>query len=336
MKKLNILICVLITILCCNFVLSQQIEKPLVNLSNCYNMTISVSLQEGNESAISFNGCTKTDDNEWFCNCYTTENKNFSLIMQTDDKILRSPRRYDVNIKEQYFTYRTNPISLNVDDWGDYVDLGDVDYEIINRRPQAEIRYVDRVKLVNNTVYVDRIKEVQVLREINNTVLVENTTRVDACNAELTKLQTENTMFNLSYMDLSSKNQSKISVCEINQIRMLNEMKKMPGRLFVLIVLSVLSFIGYFYLSPLFKDKVWRANAENAFFVLVAIFLLFSLILCFALTYDISERSWNIILYVCIGIVVVLALLRGYFAREKIKKIVADLKKEEDENEVKL
>lgn len=199
MKKLNILFCVLIIILSCNFVFSQQIEKPLVNLSNCFNMTITVDQTDGNTtSPLSFNGCSQTDVDTWFCNCYSTDNHNFSLIMQSDNTILRSPRVYDVKIREQYFTYRTNPITLNVDDWGDYVDLGDVDYEVINRRPQPEVRYVDKIKLVNNTVYVDRVKEVvkevPILQQINSTVFVENTTRLDECNNELARLQTENTL----------------------------------------------------------------------------------------------------------------------------------------------
>lgn len=174
--------------LCIAFVDSVSattIYKPLVNISNCYNLTVSVDLHNGVEVPIEFPGCSLVSTNEWFCKCFTTDNKVWELGMYTDNTILREKRDYRISIKGMVYDLKENEGNLRVNDWGDYTEVNDNGMDNYGEQDDIRVEYVDKFIQVNNTVYVDKIinnvtyvdKLIYVDRNI--TTYIENTTRID-------------------------------------------------------------------------------------------------------------------------------------------------------------
>lgn len=159
MKKLILILLLFTTIISVSAVMT---EKPLgINITNCYNVSIKVEQLQGKETLLTFNNCPYVGDWTWNCNCFNTEGKNFSLVMQTDDLELREPRVYNMKIKATYFNFKRQTINQNVDDYGDYFDLSDTDYETIGTSFEKYI-------YVNNTVYVNRTVEKIVYQNITS------------------------------------------------------------------------------------------------------------------------------------------------------------------------
>ena len=167
------------------FVNAAIVDKPLVNISNCYNFSLNVDLRSGIDVPISFNGCSQTGSRTWFCNCYSSNNADYHLVMRTDDTILREKRDYRFTIEALVYDFKDDEINLRVEDWGDYIKfrsntehLGD-DYEIIEIPVFInKTVYVDRLVNVSVPIYINNISERIVYVNQTQVVEIENVTKV--------------------------------------------------------------------------------------------------------------------------------------------------------------
>lgn len=170
-----------LSILAITSVHATIIDKPLINISNCFNVTVNADLTSGNTSYIAFSGCSFLGNDSWFCNCFSSDNHNYTLIMQTDNTILRDSRDYRITLDARLYAFEKDRLRFKVNDWGDYIDLGDVVNDSFgDTREKVEVPiYVDRVvyqdKIVDHNIYVDKI------------VYVENTSKIDSCLIDLNK-----------------------------------------------------------------------------------------------------------------------------------------------------
>jgi hypothetical protein len=171
----------IIICLCITSVHAVVIDKPLLNVSNCYNLTVSAVLMAGNISPISFSGCSFLGNDSFFCNCYSIDNRNWSLIMQTDNTILRESREYKITVNALVYSFEKDRLRFRIDDWGDYLDLGDIVNESLGDTREKII--IKDIVYVNNTVFQDRI--VYQDKIVEKIVYVENTSKVDSCLNEL-------------------------------------------------------------------------------------------------------------------------------------------------------
>ena len=179
-------------LLCLPLVHAGVVEKPLnISVANCYNITIHTNLIEGDEVDQSFTGCSKVDNNNFYCNCFNTNNDNFSVIMQTSDYPVHTLRNYKVEIDAITYSLKGKSMTATVEDAGDYYDLNRDDWRTMGiiYSPQLTPIYInntvykDRVEYVDRIVYQDKNTTVPVYinstEYINVTQYVENTTRIN-------------------------------------------------------------------------------------------------------------------------------------------------------------
>lgn len=165
------------------------VNKPLnISVANCYSVNISVNLEMGRETDLRFVGCDKINNNAFNCRCLNSANNNFSLIMQSDNAIVRDLRDYDIYVSANYFDVKRKTMSVIVTDGGDYYEVSAKDWVERNQAKYVEkLVYVNQT--INNTIFQDRIVYVPEIRNVtiehNNTLyvnvtqFVENTTRVN-------------------------------------------------------------------------------------------------------------------------------------------------------------
>ncbi len=166
------------------------VDKPLnISIENCFSVSIDVELEEGSHSDIGFVGCKKLSSKEFSCNCLNKDNNNFSVIMRTDNTLIRNIRHYDLYISVEYFDVYRKTLSVDVEDGGDYYKEYQKDWREVTNKAKRFIK----IEYVNNTVYKDRVVEVikeRIVYEdriINNTVIeyvniteyIENKTNIE-------------------------------------------------------------------------------------------------------------------------------------------------------------
>ena len=135
------------------------VNKPLnISVENCYSVDITVELEDGKESPIGFVGCTKESSDKFHCDCLNKENENFSIVMRTDNVMVRDIRYYDVYISAKYFDTFRKTMSVDVEDGGEYYEQ---DQKSWRERSNKAKEYI-KVEYVNTTIYEDRIVEVTV------------------------------------------------------------------------------------------------------------------------------------------------------------------------------
>jgi hypothetical protein len=166
------------------------INKELITISDCYNITIHAELTSGVATPISFSGCPLSATNTWQCSCIT--DGDFKLIMQTDDAIVRKERRYKISINYTQYDFVKSKDSFTVKDYGDYIDNTGTDINSI----AGDVEYIDKIVYVNYTKYVDRNNTVTVNNTVYvdkiNTVTVENITRVQLLEQDVATLNSKN------------------------------------------------------------------------------------------------------------------------------------------------
>ena len=172
-------------------------EKPLnISIPNCYNVNITVSLEQGERTELQFTGCNKINDNKYTCPCHNLDNNNFSIIMQTDNTIIRDIRQYDIFLTVTYMELNKKTLNINVEDGGDYYNTNKNEWTDYKKIPkieyknitvyipeyinQTQIQYIDRNITINNT-------EIQY---VNQTIYKENTTQIKELKEENIQFRT--------------------------------------------------------------------------------------------------------------------------------------------------
>ena len=94
MKKYLILLALL---LCVSFVSAATKDIRIMNVENCYNLTVRYELSDGEPVGVKFYGCKDWGNQTWFCNCRSDLN-SYNLVMQTDSAIVREAREYELEV----------------------------------------------------------------------------------------------------------------------------------------------------------------------------------------------------------------------------------------------
>jgi hypothetical protein len=192
MKKIIIFIAMLI-------LLSMAVQGTMVNkalnitIQDCYSVNISIELDEGKPSPIEFVGCDKIDSENFYCKCLNKDNNNFSVILRTDNAMVRDIRYFDIYINAHYFEVYRKTMSVDVEDGGEYYKSRNDSWD----ERDNKVKKLVQIKYVDNIVYEDRVVEVEKIvykdRIVNNTIIeyvnktlyinnteyVENTTRIE-------------------------------------------------------------------------------------------------------------------------------------------------------------
>jgi len=160
------------------------LDKKIASIHNCNNVSININKVSGNNTPISFKGCTGSGSN-LNCDCRDVDGL-FNVTLQTDRTPLNSEYRlYDVDMTYTSCQMSKSKISLTVRDWGDSAqtygeqttDLGS-DIMVVDR-----IQYANRTIEINKTVYVDRIINLSA-KEIPKYIYIENKSKIDAAEAQ--------------------------------------------------------------------------------------------------------------------------------------------------------
>lgn len=164
------------------------IGKFILNIPNCYNVTIDVTQQTGNTTIPTFDGCTQTTSNtHWYCDCHNIV--GFNLTMHTADTQLseRDARWYEIDVSYTQYQLNTSIAQLHVEDWGNQA--------LAHGTPEnmggcSDVVYLPQIQYVNittpgKTIYVDRNITVE------HTTTVEDNTKILALTNNLTTCQAE-------------------------------------------------------------------------------------------------------------------------------------------------
>jgi hypothetical protein len=161
-----------------------MVDKPLnISISNCYSVNISAELTEGTNGDIQFVGCDKVDDVNFNCKCLSVDNNNFSVVMRTDNALIRNIRWFDVHLNVKYFDTFRKTMDFGVEDGGDYFVSSpeswvDRDKKVIIKEVPV---YINKTVYLNNTIEISKEKIIYQDRNItiNNTIYIANTTKID-------------------------------------------------------------------------------------------------------------------------------------------------------------
>lgn len=171
---------------------TNLLDRPLINVTNCYNLTIHYELTDGVATPVSFIGCTDKGNGDWSCNCREDDNL-YTVIMRTDKSIIRDPREYDIDIDGYVYDFYEDSISFRVLDWGDYTEvkgkrLNDLGSDSADDNDNT---CSDRVEVIYLNRTVEKIVEVPV--ETIREVRVEDTVKINVLNQKITTLSANNT-----------------------------------------------------------------------------------------------------------------------------------------------
>lgn len=186
----SLIITSLLLLFCISIVNAKivNVDKKIIEVDDCYNLTVHYTQTGGNASPIKFLSCKDLGDNTWFCDCKNS-GRTYNLTMQSDGTILNKPRVYDFNI--QYRTYEITKFSdsFTLKDYGYDVSTSGLETEELGR----DIETVYNTVYVNRTVYVERNKTVEVPKYVN--VYVDNQTKLDALYSNISNLQWDNAYY---------------------------------------------------------------------------------------------------------------------------------------------
>lgn len=163
-----------------------------LEIYDCINFTISAS--GSNSTGLSFDGCSDKGSNTWFCDCGTS--KFWNLTMRSDRTILRDPKEYDMHIDYNLYNVYSNSDDFEVEDWGDYVDVNGASIKYTNSSSKCQAK--KDIVYINNVTETIKYVDVIEYRDRNHTIYinVENTSRLDECNALLINVSSDNLRLN--------------------------------------------------------------------------------------------------------------------------------------------
>ena len=186
MKKYLLL---LVLLLCMGVVSAATKDIRVMNVENCYNLTVRYELSDGEPVGVKFYGCKDWGNQTWFCNCRSDLN-SYNLVMQTDSAIVREAREYELEVTGYVYSFSKDSKDVRLLDWGDYFEIRTKNVndfgEDADCEPRIEIKYINRTvevpvdKIVE--VPVDRIVEVPV--NVTEYVYLENITRISGLENE--------------------------------------------------------------------------------------------------------------------------------------------------------
>lgn len=188
MRYDKIIIIILALIINIVIVNATIIDKPLnISISNCFNISIESHLIAGIDNGLSFKDCSRIDANNFICNCLSSDNHNFSLVMQTDNYPVHEYRDYSFYITANYFNINKKTIEVSSEDYGDYYDVYNKSWNEKNPKNIIEkIVYINNTVYQNKTNYIPQIKEMII--EHNNTIYM-NETQYKEFNNKIDKLR---------------------------------------------------------------------------------------------------------------------------------------------------
>lgn len=184
-NKLKILLLSLMLILLTTTVSAGMMDKQLMTIENCYNLTVHYELTDGVTTPINFKDCTDKGNSTYFCNCRRDEGV-YNLIMQTDNAIIRDAREYEISVTGYTYSFYKDKENFKVLDWGDYIDnknkhprdfgqdsttcdSGEIEYVYVNQTIET---------IVNKTIEVPVEVFKEKIVERNITIQVDNTTMI--------------------------------------------------------------------------------------------------------------------------------------------------------------
>ena len=132
-----------------------------------------------------------------------------------------------------------------------------------------------------------------------------------------------NISINITGFNLTSSN---TSICEVNQIAMLNTIQKMPKFLFLFISLAIVAMVLHLYILPwLQKSRVYQEYVGDSllWFSLGSMFWawLFSLVQ----TYTFNSKTYEIAEYSLLGLFLLIEVFYAYKMRHSIKSWFSDV-----------
>lgn len=197
-----ILTIILLLVIAASYAMAATKDRGIMNITNCYNVTVHYDLTDGVAVPVSFVGCTDKGDGTWFCKCREDDNL-YTLTMRTDSAVIRDAREYDIDITGYVYKFFEDDMSFRVLDWGDYienkgkhtddfgVDVGDSD----TCSDRVEVIYINKTVEVPVEVPVEVIKEVR----------VEDTTKINALNKQLGDMMVNNSKLHADNVAITKK-----------------------------------------------------------------------------------------------------------------------------------
>lgn len=153
-----------------------------INITNCWNATITLEQEEGAPTEVGFKGCTKQTDGTYQCNCYNTANDPFWIIIVSDGNIIREAREYEIKVDSHIMQLKERELEFDIKDWGDYIDNAT---NIKSKLVSNDTKYIEVPVYINKTVE----KIVKEYKYINTTEYIkeyyENTTKIEEYRREL-------------------------------------------------------------------------------------------------------------------------------------------------------
>lgn len=126
-----------------------------------------------------------------------------------------------------------------------------------------------------------------------------------------TELANIPTTYNLSSPDFQT-------VCNLNQIELLNQLQKLPTKLFWFMLAATILLIIYNWILPAIKWK-YREAIDAGILQLALTFMVMATVLTASLVFTITSKTWNIIVYALLGIVIILIGVRIYLWKKGAK-----------------
>lgn len=162
---------------------STAIDREILTISNCYNISLRVKQTEGVKVTPSFKDCTDEGSGYWSCDCHDTE--DYNLIMRTDGESIDEDRYYDITLTYYLYDLNKEKNSFTVRDRGNDVSTSGENIEDLGK----DIVVVEKPIYINQTVYQDR--PVDRLVYVDKIVNIENLTKVKLLQENITSLQQE-------------------------------------------------------------------------------------------------------------------------------------------------
>ena len=161
------------------------INKEIVTIDNCYNLTIKYDLVKGNSTPITFIGCKDIGSSTWFCDCKNNWNE-YNLTMQTDGTPLKKPREYNMVLNAYIYDITKSRDTFTVKDYGYDSDIDGFELDDLGK----DIQYIEVPIYINQTIYKDRI--VNNSQEVVKTVYREDVQKVSQLNLQINELNKTN------------------------------------------------------------------------------------------------------------------------------------------------
>jgi len=115
--------------------------------------------------------------------------------------------------------------------------------------------------------------------------------------------------------------------CRLDQVAMLNQLEKMPSKIIILMALALAALFFYIYIVPLLK-KDWQPILCNSLVVFAIGLLVFAVIMQAAITFNISQSTWDWTEGILFGLFGIWAAIMIFKKRKKIKVILSEAGKE--------